>query len=362
MAEFPTGTVTFLFTDIEGATRLLQQLGDRYPGVIAEHHRLLRAAFKDAGGHEVRTQGDAFVVVFSRAKDALLAALAAQRAISHHSWPDGVHLRVRMGLHTGEPVIGETGYEGIDVHRAARICAVGHGGQILLSETTYALVAKGLPEDVSLRDLGEYRLKDLASAHRLFQVMAAELPVDFPPLTSLNVFPNNLPIQLTSFIGRKREKSEVRRLLSKSRCLTLTGSGGAGKTRLALQVAADVVEDYRDGVWLVEFAPIADPALVPETVASALNMPEQPGRDLIETLVDVVRPQSTAARARQLRAPCGGVQGSGCDSPAQLPPGTHHGNEPGTIGCSGGDPLAGSLPFHAGGYRPCPALPGTRPA
>jgi len=199
---------------------------------------------------------------------------------------------VRMGLHTGEPRSGETGYVGIDVHRAARIAAAAHGGQILLSQTTRELVADELPEGVSLNDLGEHRLKDLAHPHRLFQVVAAHLPADFPPPGSLDAHPHNLPIQLTSFIGRAREIAEVKRLLGAARLVTLTGSGGAGKTRLAVQVAADVVDGYLGGVWLAEFAPVADPALVPKTVSSALSVAEQPGRDMTETLVDALRPKT----------------------------------------------------------------------
>jgi predicted ATPase/class 3 adenylate cyclase len=292
MPSLPTGTVTFLFTDIEGSTHLLQQLGDRYAEVLATHHRLLRTVIHDLQGQEIDTQGDALFVAFPRARDALLAAVAAQRAVQTHPWPDRVTLQVRMGIHTGEPLRGETGYVGMDVHRAARICAAAHGGQILLSDATQGLVAKDLPEGISLRDLGEHRLKDLAQPYRLFQVVHSGLPNEFPPLRSLDALPHNLPIQLTSFVGRVREIAEVKRLLGSARLVTLTGSGGAGKTRLVLQVAADVVEGYPDGVWLAEFAPIADLALVPKTVASALNVPEQPGRDIAETLVNALRPKA----------------------------------------------------------------------
>jgi predicted ATPase/class 3 adenylate cyclase len=292
MTGLPTGTVTFLFTDIEGSTRLLQQLGDRYSDVLATHHRLLRTAIEGAQGQVMDTQGDAVFAAFPRARDALLAAIAAQRAVLAYPWPSGTAPKVRIGLHTGEPIIGETGYVGMDVHRAARIAAVGHGGQILLSDVTHGLVARDLPEGVNLRDLGEHRLKDLAHSHRLFQVVTADLPADFPGIRSLDALPNNLPRQLTSFIGREKEIAEVKRLLSTAYIVTLTGPGGAGKTRLALQVAADVAEGYQDGVWLAEFAPIADSALVPKTVASALNMPEQPGREMTETLVDVLRPKA----------------------------------------------------------------------
>jgi predicted ATPase/class 3 adenylate cyclase len=292
MTGMPTGTVTFLFTDIEGSTRLLRQLEDRYADALGDYRRLLRDAFQARDGHEVDTQGDAFFVAFPRARDAIAAAIAAQRAIFAHTWPEDVELRVRMGLHTGEPLSADTGYVGMDVHRAARICAAAHGGQILLSEATRILVEEDLPEEVSLRDLGEHRLKDLARPQHLSQVIAAGLPVDFPPVKSLNALPNNLPIHLTSFIGREREIAEVRGLLSKARLLTLTGPGGAGKTRLALQVAADVLEEFKDGVWLVELAPVADPDLVAQTVASVVKVREQPGRPILDTLRDNLQPKS----------------------------------------------------------------------
>ncbi len=289
MPSLPTGTVTFLFTDIEGSTRLLQQLKDAYADVLRECRRLVRTAVQERGGQEVDTEGDAVFAAFPSAREALLGAVSAQQHILRHPWPDGTAVRVRMGLHTGEARVAEDGYVGMDVHRAARICAAAHGGQILLSDTTTALVTKDLPGGVSLRDLGEHRLKDLIHPHHLFQVVAEGLPADFPRIRSLDVLPNNLPRQLTSFIGREKEMAEVKRLLSTAYLVTLTGSGGAGKTRLALQVAADVLDHYPNGVWLVEFAPITDPALVPKTVAFALSVPEQPGRDITETLVDALR-------------------------------------------------------------------------
>ncbi len=290
MPSLPTGTVTFLFTDIEGSTRLVQHLGDaRSEQIFADHRRLLRDAVEAAGGSVAEDQGESFLFVFQRARDAVLAAVTAQRALAAHPWPEGAAIRVRMGLHTGEPVsTGET-YVGVDVHRVARICQAGHGGQVLLSQTTRGLVEEDLPGGVSLRDLGEHRLRDLAKPQRLFQVVVPNLPTDFPPLRSLDVLPNNLPIQLTSFIGREREIEEVKRLLSETRLLTLTGVGGVGKTRLALQIAAQVLDEFKDGVWLVELAPVADPALVPQTVASALGAREQPGRPIMTTLIDFLR-------------------------------------------------------------------------
>lgn len=201
MRELPTGTVTLLFSDIEGSTRLLQQLGERYAGVLAESQDLLRDAFRTFGGHEVDTQGDAFFVAFTRATDAIAAAAKAQRALFAHAWPDNLVVRVRMGLHTGEPQIAAEGYVGLDVHHAARIMSAGHGGQVLLSQTTRDLVEYDLPDGVSLRDLGEHRLKDLQRSSHLYQLVIEGLPTDFPPLKTLDAHPNNLPVQLTSVEG-----------------------------------------------------------------------------------------------------------------------------------------------------------------
>ncbi len=292
MPGLPTGTVTFLFTDIEGSTRLLEHLGDRYADALTQYRNLLCSAVQERGGQEVDTQGDAYFFAFPRARDAVAAAVAAQQGLLRHPWTDGASVRVRMGLHTGEALATETRYVGMDVHRAARISAAAHGGQILLSDTTHALVAKDLPRGLSLRDLGEHRLKDLAHPLRLFQVVAGGLPTGFPALKSLDTLPNNLPRQLTSFVGRQREMAELKRLLSITCLLTLTGVGGAGKTRLALQVAADLLDEYPEGVWLVEFSSLSDPTLVPQTVASVLDVPEQPGRSLTDTLTDYLRPKS----------------------------------------------------------------------
>jgi predicted ATPase/class 3 adenylate cyclase len=293
MAVLPTGTVTFLFTDIEGSTMLLQRLGDRrYAEVLEEHHRLLRAAFAEGNGQEIDRQGDAFLVAFSRAKDAIGTAVAAQLALTKRAWPDDAPLRVRMGLHTGEPLNEAAGYVGLDVHRASRICSAGHGGQILLSDAVAVLAARDLPPGVSLWDLGSHRLKDLREPEHLFQVAHSSFPTDFPPLKSLDVHPNNLPRQLTGFIGREREMAEVKRLFATTCLLTLTGAGGSGKTRLALQVAADIIEDYADGAWWVELAALTDPSLIPQSVAAALNLREQPGRPLIDTLADHLQPRA----------------------------------------------------------------------
>ena len=293
MASLPTGTVTFLFTDIEGSTALLQHLGDqRYAEVLTAHRDILRRAFQAGGGREVDTQGDAFLIAFANAQDAVSTAAAAQQAIGAHPWPEEVPIRVRMGLHTGEPTVAGTGYVGLDVHRAARIMAVGYGGQILLSQATRALIEHGLPEGLKVRDLGEHRLKDLTRPEHIFQIIIPDLPADFPPLKTLDIISNNLPVQLTTFIGREREIEDVKRLLTQSRLVTLMGTGGAGKTRLSIQVAADLIDQFQKGVWLIELAPLTDPALVVQAVASPFQVREVAGRPLLSTLVDYLQPKS----------------------------------------------------------------------
>ncbi|MFL5952223.1 MAG: ATP-binding protein [Gaiellaceae bacterium] len=255
MSELPTGTVTFLFTDIEGSTRLLHELGDDYAEALAEHRRALRAAFARHGGVEVDTQGDAFFVAFAKASEALAAARDAQSALR-----DGP-IRVRIGLHTGEPILTDEGYVGIDVHRAARIAAAGHGGQILVSQST-----RDLTGGQRLRDLGEHRLKDLAAPERIFQLGDGA----FPPLKTISN--SNLPLSAEPLIGRKKELADVLRLLRDGRrLLTITGPGGIGKTRFALDVAAEVIDRFRDGVWWVGLAPVRDPMLVAPTIAAALG-------------------------------------------------------------------------------------------
>jgi len=290
--RLPSGTVTFLFTDIEGSTRLLQQLGEKYAILLEEQQRLLREACETHNGSVVGTQGDSFFVAFARAMDAINAVVQSQRALAAQAWPDGVSVRVRMGLHTGEPQITALGYMGIDVHRAARIAAAAYGGQVLLSQTTSDLVEKELPADVSLRDMGEHRLKDLRQPKHLYQLVITGLPSDFPPLKTLGISLNNLPIQLTSFIGRSKEIGEVKQLISDGRLLTLTGPGGSGKTRLALQVAAEMIEHFQDGVFFVALAPITDPGLVASTIAQALSITETPRRSIAENLKDYLQNKS----------------------------------------------------------------------
>ena len=280
MSQLPTGTVTLLFTDIEGSTHLLQQLGEHYASVLSEYRDLLRTAFSEYHGYEVDTQGDGFFVVFVRAREAILATVAAQRALTTHSWPEGVVVRVRMGLHTGEPSLVGEGYVGLDVHYAARIMQAAHGGQVLLSQTTHDLIEHELPFGVSLRDLGKHRLKDLQRPAHLYQLVIVGLPADFPPLKTLDSRPNNLPVQLTPLIGREKEGATIQNLLQREdvRLVTLTGPGGTGKTRLGLQVAAELSDLFPDGVYFVNLAPISDPTLVVSTIAQTLDLKEMGGQ------------------------------------------------------------------------------------
>jgi predicted ATPase/class 3 adenylate cyclase len=282
-------TTSLLFTDIEGSTRLLEQLGDRYAGALADHHRLLREAFGRHGGSELDTAGDGLYYRFPSARSAVAAAVDGQRALLAHAWPGGAQLRVRMGLHTGEPLSADVGLVGLDVHRAARICAAGHGGQVLVSRTVHDLAGRELPPGVALRDLGDHRLKDFAEPQQLYQVIADGLPAQFPPLRTLDDRPSNLPRRLSSFVGREREIEEGRALLANSPLVSLTGPGGVGKTSLALQIAAGMLDELPDGVWLVDLGNVTDEDLVLHALAVAMRIAEEPGRDLAATIVDALR-------------------------------------------------------------------------
>ena len=289
MTDLPTGTVTFLFTDIEGSTGLLQTLGDRYAAVLDEHAAIVRRAVSDGGGVEVSTHGDAFFAVFRSPVGAVRAAVAAQRGLAGHDWSPGPPVRVRVGVHTGEGILGGDDYAGIDVHRAARIADAAHGGQAILSDATRGLVEHALPAGASLRDLGVHRLRGIADPERLHELVVEGLAADFPAPRTLDARPNNLPLQLTSFVGRDEEIAEVERLLGRTRLLTLTGPGGSGKTRLALRVAAELLPRFRDGSYFVDLSPVTDPTLVPAVVANALGVPEAAGRPILDGVKDHLR-------------------------------------------------------------------------
>jgi predicted ATPase/class 3 adenylate cyclase len=291
MAELPTGTVTLLFTDIEGSTKLLEELGrQRYAEALSRHRDLLRGAFSEREGYEVDHEGDAFFVAFASAAAAVGAAAAAQRALASENWPEGRAVQVRMGVHTGEPLLVPPKYVGLDVHRAARIMAAGHGGQVLVSERTAGLVEEA-PEAFSLRDLGEHRLKDLSGAQRLYQLVIEGAESEFPPLRTLGNRATNLPVQPNRLVGRTEELASVTALLLKpeTHLLTLTGPGGTGKTRVALQAAAELVDEFADGVFVVFLGSIRDPDLIFALIAQALGLRQRADKTPAELLADYLQ-------------------------------------------------------------------------
>ena len=283
--SLPVGTLTFLFTDIEGSTQLMQKLGDGYVQAQVEHHAILRAAFQSKQGRELRTEGDSFFCVFESALDACGAAAEAQRGFIARQSP----LRVRVGLHTGEaPLVGEE-YIGLDVHHAARVAAAAHGGQVLISETTQSLVERGLAADMHVRDLGVHRLKDLARPERLYQLVIDGVPDTVPALRTLDATPNNLPTQLTSFVGRSADVEEARRLLAGTHLLTLTGPGGIGKSRLSLQLAAEMASAFPDGTFFVALSAVTDPGLIPSVIAQSIGLSTSGNRPPIDVVQEHLR-------------------------------------------------------------------------
>ncbi|MGH9166958.1 MAG: NB-ARC domain-containing protein [Acidimicrobiia bacterium] len=291
MGHLPTGMVSFLFTDIEGSTRLVQRLRDRYEGVLVDHQRLLLAAVEGQGGSVVSTEGDSVFAVFPSANAAVGAALSAQRAMAAHPWPAGGTIRVRMGIHSGEGSPSRNTYTGMDVHRAARISGAAHGGQVLVSAATRAIAEMDLTPQVWFRDLGAYRLKDLPAPERLYQAEVPDLPSDFPPIRSLEVRPHNLPAQLSEFVGRSREMAEVAEALHRARLVTMFGPGGIGKTRLATSVAADLLPRFADGVFFVDLAEVRDPDLVAPAVAATLSLADTGQQEVAEALEEYLLPQ-----------------------------------------------------------------------
>jgi predicted ATPase/class 3 adenylate cyclase len=284
----PSGTVTFLFTDIQGSTKLWEQHPKAMGAALRQHDELLRTVIEDNNGRVFKTVGDAFCAAFDETSHALSAAHIAQTAVLVQDWGE-TPIRIRIALHTGAAEARNEDYFGPTVNRVARLLSITHGGQILVSAATRALAQGQLPDALSFRDLDKHRLKDLERAERIYQLIAPDLPSDFPPLRSVDYYPNNLPVQLTSFIGREKEISEVRQHLMQTRLVTLMGAGGTGKTRLSQQAAARLVELFSDGVWLVQLAPLSDPALLSQTVATVLGVREEPDRALTDTLVSHLR-------------------------------------------------------------------------
>ncbi len=287
--DLPVGNVTFLFTDIEGSTRLLQSLGrDEYSTLLDQHNKLFRDIAADA---VVSTEGDSFFLVFSTPMAALTIAIGLQQALHDHEWPSAGTVSVRMGIHTGEGVLGGDNYVGLDVHRAARISAAAHGGQILVSDATRAQIAPGLPEQIGLRDLGEHRLKDLAHPEHLYQVTIAGLREEFPVPKSVEAAPTNLPEHLTAFVGREAELEAVLEALTQARLVTLTGTGGAGKTRLSIEAGRASSLRYLGGTFFAALGKIDDPDLLASHVAAEMAVPEQVGRSIEATLIDHLQPR-----------------------------------------------------------------------
>lgn len=291
MTAPPSGTVTFLFTDIEGSTRLAQEYPKEMPQLLARHNALLEQAIGMHHGFVFRIVGDSFSAAFHSAQEALSAALEAQRRLQKEAWSPAP-VKVRMGIHTGTAQLDSQGdsYEGYaTLALTQRIMSVGHGGQILLSQTTHDLLKERLPDGVELRDMGECRLKDIIQPENIYQVTAPDLASEFPPLATVKLVKHNLPTQLTSFIGREQEIAEARDALGSTRLLTFIGPGGTGKTRLSLQVAAQQLEEFRDGVWLVELAQLAEPTYILSTIASTLGLRELQGVPLMDTTTDYLR-------------------------------------------------------------------------
>jgi len=287
------GVQTFLFTDIEGSTRLATALGDSWPAVLSDHHRICRTAFARHGGEELGSAGDGFAVAFADPAAALVAAAEVQRGLALHDWPVGAMVRVRAGLHTGTATRGETGWVGLAIHQAARISAAAHGGQVLLSSATADMVTQALPAGAALRDLGRYRLRDVGEPVRLFQLLLVGVEDDVRLPRSLDPARHNLPEQLTTFVGRKRESTAISKRLTDTRLVTLVGPGGVGKSRLAIQVGAALIDRYRGGVWLVELAPVSESRLVELAVATALSVRDEPLRPLREALAERIGSEPT---------------------------------------------------------------------
>src|ERR671920_1207043 len=327
MTGLPTGTITFLFTDVEGSTKLWERNPEAMSKALSHHDELIRNTVEAHDGFVFKTVGDAFYAAFSTAAEAVEAALDAQKSLVSGEWEETGPLKVRIALHTGTAEERGGDYFGPTLNRAARLLSAGHGGQILLSDTTQELVRDELPLGAELRDLGVRRLKDLSGPEHVFQLTDPELPSSFPPLKTLDVRLNNLPIQPTPLLGREREVAEIADLLRREdvRLLTLTGTGGTGKTRLALQSAAELIDEFEDGVFFVALAPISDPELVASTLAGALSVSESANRTLEEDLRDYLSDKELLLVLDNFEqvvdaAPLVGELPSGCPGPKVLVP------------------------------------------
>ncbi len=288
-SNLPSGTVTFLFTDIEGSTKLARDHPKTWETLRARHNDILKRAIASNSGYVFALSGDAFCAAFNRSGDALNAAYLAQKELQSEPWGESA-IRVRMGIHTGEAEAKDNEYQGyVTLALVQRLMSAGHGGQILVSGATENLVRNLMQKEINLQDMGRHNFKDVLQAVPVFQMIAPGLQEEFPPLRTLDILPNNSPLELTSFVGREIEIAEVRQLLANTRLLTLTGPGGTGKTRLSIRVAAEVLDTFPDGVWFVELADLSDPALVSQAVTSVLNIREQSGRPLVDTLTDYLR-------------------------------------------------------------------------
>jgi predicted ATPase/class 3 adenylate cyclase len=285
--DLPTGTVTFLFSDIEGSTRLANELDtSTYRVLLEQHHRLLRTAFASHGGAERGTQGDSFLVIFRDAASAVAAAIEAQRSLAAADWPNGADVRVRMGLHSGQGIAGGDDYVGLDINLAARIATAAHGGQVLLSDSTRALAARGLPAGAGLRDVGRHGLKGFDEPERLHQLIIDGLPTEFPAPRGVGPGVGNLPERFLSFVGRRAETNELRQLVAENRLVTLVGPGGTGKTALATEVARQAAAGFPDGAWFVALDAVSDPDLVGSAIVAALGLRDLSGRSARDRLLD----------------------------------------------------------------------------
>lgn len=288
--DLPTGTVSFLFTDIEGSSRLWEKHHVTMYQAVARHDSLLQSAVVENNGHVVKMRGDGLHAVFASVQDAVAAAVAGQRALQAEEWDEGIdRIPVRMGVHSGSAQLRDGDYFGPTVNRAARLQDAGHGSQILLSQVSATLIDGQLPVGISLLDLGRHQIKDFPAPERVYQVLAPELPNHFPPLRASGRRRTNLPTQTTGFVGREREIKAAKQMLEQARLVTLTGPGGTGKTRLALQVARKVFDRYRDGVWLVELAPLTEEAMVLPAIAKVFALQPDPGRSLETVMADFLR-------------------------------------------------------------------------